>query len=62
MSSMTVKTTYPKNWVNKDKRIFTLDHYYIALNWWIRDGHFNEALYRQIVSAKLNNRIHDCHT
>ena len=49
---MSVKTTYPKTRIIKDERVFTLEAYYIALNWWMRRGHFNEDLYRKLVKAK----------
>jgi hypothetical protein len=52
MKALSIKTTYPKIRITKDERIFTLDHYYIGLDWWMRHGHFNEDLYRQLVRAK----------
>jgi hypothetical protein len=49
---MELKTIQPKERVNKDERIYTLEHYYLSLDWWSRWGHFNESLYRKIVEAK----------
>lgn len=59
MQAMSIKTTYPKSRIIKDERVFTLDHYYIGLNWWMKNGHFNETLYRKLVKAK---NLHGYHT
>jgi hypothetical protein len=37
---MTLITIQPKERVNKDERVYTLEHYYLSLDWWSRWGHF----------------------
>jgi len=53
---MTLITIQPKERVNKDERVYTLEHYYLSLDWWSRWGHFNESLYRKIVEAKRSQQ------
>ena len=55
LNAMSVKTTYPKKRIIRDNRIYTTDHYYIGLDWWSRNGHFNEILFRKLVNAKRQN-------
>jgi len=53
---MTLKTIVPKDRIEKDQRVYTLEHYYLSLDWWNRWGHFDEVLYRKIVEAKRSIR------